>query len=185
VLEAGDVVSLDCGAVVEGWHGDSALTLGAGELSGTDTALVETGRVAMWAGIAAIARGRRVGDIGRSVEDAVRRRGGYGIVEDYVGHGIGTQMHLPPDVPNYATHDRGPRLRPGMCFAVEPMIATGGIRTVVAEDGWTVSTADGSRAAHWEHTVALMPGGGIWVLTAEDGGASGLAGSDVDISPLD
>jgi methionyl aminopeptidase len=193
VLEVGDVVSVDCGAIVDGWHGDSAISvvLGAGGaldpesttgIDGVDAAdldLVRATRTAMWAGIAALAGGKRLNDVGTAVEAAVELAGGvsgveYGIVEDYVGHGIGTAMHQPPDVVNFRTSDRGPRLRPGMCLAIEPMVTRGSGATRVLEDDWTVVTQDGSRAAHWEHTVALLDDG-ISVLTAVDGGRAGLA----------
>ncbi|MFI2103723.1 type I methionyl aminopeptidase [Isoptericola sp. NPDC019693] len=201
VLEVGDVVSIDCGAIVDGWHGDSAISLvlgpdgalddgtdvgGAPSVAGVDPAdldLVRATRTAMWAGIAALAGGKRLNDVGTAVETAVELAGGvagveYGIVEDYVGHGIGTAMHQPPDVVNFRTSDRGPRLRPGMCLAVEPMVTRGIGATRVLADDWTVVTQDGSRAAHWEHTVALLDGG-ISVLTAPDGGRAGLAPFEV------
>ncbi|MFC7877487.1 type I methionyl aminopeptidase [Isoptericola sp. NPDC057391] len=213
VLEVGDVVSIDCGAIVDGWHGDSAISLvlgpdgaldveapdteapdpeGATPGDGVDAAdldLVRATRTAMWAGIAALAGGKRLGDVGTAVEAAVELAGGvsgveYGIVEDYVGHGIGTAMHQPPDVVNFRTSDRGPRLRSGMCLAVEPMVTRGSGATRVLADDWTVVTQDGSRAAHWEHTVALLDGG-ISVLTAADGGRAGLAPFEVEPVPLD
>ncbi|MCK9792580.1 type I methionyl aminopeptidase [Isoptericola sp. 4D.3] len=199
VLEVGDVVSVDCGAIVDGWHGDSAISLvlgpdGALDVDAptgtTDTAdldLVRATRTAMWAGIAALAGGKRLNDVGTAVETAVELAGGasgveYGIVEDYVGHGIGTAMHQPPDVVNFRTSDRGPKLRPGMCLAVEPMVTRGSGATRVLEDDWTVVTQDGSRAAHWEHTVAVLEDG-ISVLTAPDGGRSGLA--PFEVVPVD
>ncbi|MCZ2261434.1 type I methionyl aminopeptidase [Isoptericola sp. QY 916] len=203
VLEVGDVVSIDCGAIVDGWHGDSAISLvlgpdgaldveGATAVDGVDAAdldLVRATRTAMWAGIAALAGGRRLGDVGTAVEAAVELAGGvsgvdYGIVEDYVGHGIGTAMHQPPDVVNFRTSDRGPRLRPGMCLAIEPMVTRGSGATRVLADDWTVVTQDGSRAAHWEHSVALLDDG-ISVLTAADGGRAGLAPFEVVPVPLD
>jgi methionyl aminopeptidase len=133
----------------------------------------------MWAGIATLASAKRLNAVGAAVETAVEMAGefngiDYGIVEDYVGHGIGTAMHQPPDVVNFRTSDRGPRLRPGMCLAIEPMVTRGSGATRVLEDDWTVVTQDGSRAAHWEHTVALLDDG-ISVLTAVDGGRAGLA----------
>ncbi|MFE6969180.1 type I methionyl aminopeptidase [Isoptericola sp. NPDC057653] len=198
VLEVGDVVSLDCGAIVEGWHGDSALSIVLGpdgaldvdepaDAPGVDAAdldLVRATRAAMWAGIAALAGGKKLNDVGTAVEIAVELAGGasgveYGIVEDYVGHGIGTAMHQPPDIVNFRTSDRGPRLRPGMCLAVEPMVTRGSGATRVLEDDWTVVTEDGSRAAHWEHTVAVLEDG-ISVLTAVDGGRAGLAPFEVE-----
>ncbi|WP_435738773.1 type I methionyl aminopeptidase [Cellulosimicrobium sp. PMB13] len=187
-LRAGDVVSVDCGAVVDGWHGDSATSFVLGEADPADEALVEATRQAMWDGIAALARSERLGDVGVAIEDSVRAAGerdgvAYGIVEEYVGHGIGSAMHQPPDVPNYRTRDRGPRLRPGMCLAIEPMVTRGERFTQVCEDDWTVVTDDGSRAAHWEHSVAILEDG-IWVLTAPDGGAGELAARGVQVAPL-
>ncbi|HEY0214952.1 MAG TPA: type I methionyl aminopeptidase [Cellulomonas sp.] len=192
VLEPGDVVSIDCGAIVDGWHGDSALTIVLPEADPADLALRDVTERAMWDGIAALAVGGgladRLGVVGEAVETAVEvvaAEGGptFDIVQDYVGHGIGTAMHQPPDVLNYRTRDQGPRLRPGMCLAIEPMITRGSAATEVLEDDWTVVTADGSRAAHWEHTVALLDGG-LWVLTAEDGGAAELAGRGVQVAAL-
>lgn len=175
VLRAGDVVSVDCGAIVDGWHGDAAFTVVLDEADPADQALADATERAMWAAIAALAEGDRLGVVGDAVERTVEEAAApYGIVQEYVGHGIGTAMHQPPDVLNYRTHDRGPRLRPGMCVAIEPMLTRGSRTTRVLDDDWTVVTEDGQRAAHWEHTVALGPDG-IWVLTAQDGGQAGLA----------
>ena len=199
VLQPGDLVSIDCGAIVDGWHGDSAVTIVLEPRDPADVLLSETTEAAMWAGIAALAGATRVGAVGEAVEDVVERAAAgssapadrpapstvpYGIVEDYVGHGIGTQMHQPPDVPNYRTRTRGERLTPGTCVAVEPMLTRGSAVTRELADGWTVVTDDGSRASHWEHTVALLDDG-IWVLTAADGGAARLAALGVVIAPLD
>ncbi|WP_022917274.1 type I methionyl aminopeptidase [Ruania albidiflava] len=184
VIQPGDVVSVDAGAVVDGWHGDAAFTAVVPAEAGTDPgdeALVRTTEAAMWAGIAALATGKRLGDVGAAVEDASYD---YGIVREYTGHGIGTAMHQEPDVPGYRTGRRGPALRPGLCVAVEPMLTRGGEATQVLDDGWTVVSVDGSRAAHFEHTVAVHSRG-IWVLTAPDGGAAGLAAHGVDVVPLD
>ena len=193
VLEPGDVVSADFGAIVDGWHGDAAFSMlvPGGSATQVDDELVATTEAAMWAGIAALATGDRLGAVGEAVEDVVDaaltagRNGGvrFGVVEDYVGHGIGSQMHQPPDVLNYRTRDRGAKLRPGMCLAIEPMIVRGDNDTDILEDDWTVVTRDGSRAAHWEHTVAIHEGG-IWVLTARDGGAAALAALGVEVAPL-
>lgn len=191
VLEPGDVVSIDCGAIVDGWHGDSAITVVLDGADPEDVALAETTERAMWAGIAALAGAERLGAVGEAVEDVVDAaeaaglNGGvrYGVVEEYVGHGIGTAMHQPPDVPNFRRRDRGPRLRPGLCVAVEPMVVRGERHTQVLEDDWTVVTDDGSRASHWEHTVAILEDG-IWVLTAADGGAAELARLGVTVAPL-
>lgn len=183
VLKDGDIISIDCGAIIDGWHGDAAFTVVLPEADPADEALSRATEDAMWAGIAALATGERLGVVGEAVEAAVERSGGgYGIVQEYVGHGIGSAMHQPPDVLNYRTRERGPRLRPGMCLAVEPMLTRGSRMTQVLDDDWTVVTADGSRAAHWEHTVAIGPDG-IWVLTAPDGGAERLAALGVTVVP--
>ncbi|UNX54347.1 type I methionyl aminopeptidase [Georgenia sp. TF02-10] len=189
VLRAGDVVSFDCGAVVAGWHGDAAFTLVLDPADPADELLVRTTERAMWAGVAALATGTRLGEVGAAVEDVVDDVAAttgtrLGIVEEYVGHGIGTAMHQPPDVLNYRARDRGPRLRPGMVLCVEPMITAGSPVNDVLADDWTVVTRDGSRAAHYEHTVALGPAG-VWVLTAPDGGAAALGELGVRVAPLD
>jgi len=188
-LLPGDVVSVDCGAIVDGWHGDSAFSFVLPEADAADVALVEATERALWAGIAALATGERLGDVGNAVEDSIEASAAadgvaYGIIEEYVGHGIGTSMHQPPDVLNYRTRERGPRLKPGMCLAIEPMVTRGERFTQVLEDDWTVVTDDGARAAHWEHSIAILEDG-IWVLTAPDGGAAKLAELGVTIAPLD
>lgn len=183
VLEAGDLLSVDCGAIVDGWHGDAAVSLvvPGGDPDPGDRQLIDVTEQAMWAGIGALVVGAHLGAVGAAVEDAVADR--FGIVEGYVGHGIGTAMHQPPEVLNYRTNERGPRLRSGLCVAVEPMLVRGSAQTRVLADDWTVVTVDGSRAAHWEHTVALGPEG-PWVLTAVDGGVAGLATVGVTAAPL-
>jgi methionyl aminopeptidase len=173
-LHEGDIISIDCGAIVGGWHGDAAVTVGIGSISAADTALLEACQAALWRGLARARAGGRLGDISYAVETSVDRSGRYGLVEEYTGHGIGSAMHMDPPVPNYGRAGRGPRLRAGMALAIEPMVMLGGAQTVLLDDGWTVVTADGSRAAHFEHTVAITDDG-PWVLTAEDGGASGFA----------
>lgn len=183
VLAAGDLVSVDCGAVLSGWHGDSAFTA---LVPGTapdpvDVDLCAVTEASMWHGIAAMAVGQRLNAIGAAVEDFVDGR--YGLVEEYGGHGIGTAMHMDPHVLNHRTRDRGPKLRAGICLAIEPMLTAGDAETRVLDDEWTVVTVDGSRAAHWEHSVALHDGG-LWVLTARDGGAEALAALGVDVAPL-
>jgi methionyl aminopeptidase len=172
-LRDGDIVSIDCGAIVDGWHGDAALTVGVGAISAEHAALLETCETALWRGLAQAEPGRRLGDISHAVEASVTESGRYGIVEEYTGHGIGSAMHMDPPVPNYGRPGRGPRLRPGMALAIEPMVVLGSPETVLLDDEWTVITADGSRAAHFEHTVAITADG-PWVLTAEDGGESRL-----------
>ena len=190
VLAEGDLLSIDCGAVVEGWHGDSALTVAVGEAAPEALALSEATRGALWHGIAAARLGGHVGDISTAVEEHVRSLdGGYGIVEEYVGHGIGSAMHQPPDVPNLAPRGvlpgrgRGPRLVEGLALAVEPMLTLGSPENHVLADDWTVVTDDGRVAAHWEHTMTVTAHG-TWVLTAEDGGEEMLASLGVPFGPL-
>ena len=174
VLRDGDVVSIDCGAIVDGWHGDAAVTVAVGEVAPEALELMRVTEEAMWRGIAAATLGGRVTDISHAVETYVRSQGGFGIVEDYVGHGIGSAMHQPPNVPNYGRPGKGPKLVEGLALAVEPMITLGSKDTEVLDDDWTVVTADGSWAAHFEHTFTLTPRG-TWVLTALDGGDAALA----------
>lgn len=169
VLAEGDLISVDCGAILDGWHGDSAVTVAVGAPRPVDTALSDATRRAMLAGIQAVRPGGRLTDISHAVETAVheveREQGTkYGIVREYGGHGIGRAMHMEPFLPNFGKPGRGPRLRVGMAIAIEPMLTMGGERTEELADGWTVVTADGSRAAHWEHTVAVTEDG-PWVLT--------------------
>ncbi len=175
VLQDGDIISIDAGAVVNGWHADSARTTIVGTPREEDVRLSQVTEEAMWRGIAALAGAKHVGDIGAAIDDYVSGLPGQrlGILEDYVGHGIGTRMHQEPDVLNYRSSHRGPKVRSGLCLAIEPMLVLGGLETKVLDDDWTVVTTDGKRASQWEHTVAVH-GGGIWVLSAEDGGASKL-----------
>jgi len=175
VLHDGDLISI---AVLDGWHGDAAITVGVGNVARSAMNLTTAAENALWAGIAMAAKGTRSGqgrltDISRAVEHSIKRSGRFGIVDGYGGHGIGTEMHQDPHVLNHGRPGRGPRLVPGLCLAIEPMITVGSPRTVELSDGWTVVTQDGSVAAHVEHTVALMADG-AWVLTAEDGGVSRL-----------
>jgi methionyl aminopeptidase len=171
VLRDGDIISIDCGAIFEGWHGDSAVTVPVGEIEPELRRLIEVCEEAMWRGIGAGLAEARLSDIGHAVETYVRDQGDYGIVEEYVGHGIGTEMHMDPPVPNYGEPGHGPSLVPGMCFAVEPMINLGTAETVLLGDDWTVITGDRRSSAHFEHTFAVTEDG-PWVLTALDGGAS-------------
>lgn len=193
VIVDGDVVSVDGGCSVAGpdgrrWHGDSAFTKVVGEGRPADRALSAITEEAMWAAIAALAGARRVGVVGDAVEEVVERHAQAGtrtaIVREYVGHGIGTQMHQAPEVLNYSTRDRGARLREGICLAVEPMLVSGSPDNATLADDWTVVTLDRSRAAHWEHSVAIVADG-VHVLTAPDGGAQGLAPYGVTPVPLD
>jgi methionyl aminopeptidase len=170
----GDVISIDCGAIVDGWHGDAATTVAVGEVPADVQELMRVTEEALWRGLAAARLGGRVSDISHAIESYVRTQGRYGILEEYTGHGIGTEMHMPPNVPNYGRRGRGPQLVEGMALAVEPMVTLGSKRTMLLEDEWTVVTSDGSRAAHYEHTFTLTPTG-TWVLTAVDGGRERLA----------
>jgi methionyl aminopeptidase len=176
-LNEGDIISIDCGAIVGGWHGDAALTVGVGAISAEHAALLRACEAALWQGLTRARPGGRLGDISHAVEASVAQAGRYGVVEEYTGHGIGTAMHMDPPVPNYGRPGRGPRLRTGMALAIEPMVTIGSPETVLLDDGWTVITADGSWAAHFEHTVAITAGG-PWVLTAEDGGPAVLGDTE-------
>jgi len=154
VLEEGDIVSIDCGAIVDGYHGDAAFTAGIGSIDAGAQRLIDVTRSALDAGIAELVAGSRLGDLGAAVQATVEAAG-LSVVRDYVGHGIGTAMHEPPDVPNVGRPGRGNRVAAGDVFAVEPMVSAGSEDTRVLADGWTVVTLDGSWAAHWEHTVAV------------------------------
>jgi methionyl aminopeptidase len=158
VIDEGDIVSVDCGAIVEGWHADAAITIPVGVIDAESRRLLDTTRAALEAGIAESSAGKRLGDIGAAVE-GVASAGGFAVVREYVGHGIGTAMHEEPDVPNYGAAGRGMRLRTGMVLAIEPMLNAGKRSTRLLDDGWTVVTADGSRSAHFEHTVAITDAG--------------------------
>jgi methionyl aminopeptidase len=167
ILE-GDVVSIDCGAIVDGWHGDAALTVLVGDVADDLRDLSRVTEESLWAGLRAARPGNRLSDIGHAVESVVRAAGDqYGIIEEYVGHGIGSSMHMEPAVPNYGRPGKGPRLVPGMALAVEPMVVLGDPGVHVLDDDWTVVASDGSLASHWEHTVAVTEDG-PWVLTALD-----------------
>ena len=174
VLAESDVISIDCGAIVEGWHGDAAITVAIGEVAAEVLELLRVTEESLWRGMAAAHLGGRVTDISHAVESYVRSQGRYGILEDYTGHGIGTEMHMAPNVPNYGKRGRGPTLVEGLALAVEPMVTLGSKHTDLLEDDWTVATVDGSVAAHFEHTFTLTPQG-AWVLTAVDGGEARLA----------
>jgi methionyl aminopeptidase len=158
VLEEGDIISIDCGAIVDGYHGDAAFTAGIGSIDAGPQRLIEVTRAALDAGIAELVVGSRLGDLGAAVQATVEAAA-FSVVRDYVGHGIGTAMHEPPDVPNVGRRGRGKRVAAGDVFAVEPMVSAGSDETRVLADGWTVVTLDGSWAAHWEHTVAVTDHG--------------------------
>ena len=158
VIDDGDIVSIDCGAIVEGWHADAAITIPVGSVDDASMRLIDATRASLEAGIEQAAPGNRLGDIGAAVE-RVAAAAGYEVVREYVGHGIGTAMHEEPDIPNYGTPGRGLRLREGMVLAIEPMLNAGKRTTRLLADGWTVVTGDGSRSAHFEHTVAVTESG--------------------------
>ncbi len=182
VLVDGDVISLDCGAIYHGYHGDSAISVAVGEVAAEVLDLMAVTEASMWAGLSRALAGGRLTDISHAVETSVRSHSHrYGIVDHYGGHGIGTEMHQDPHVLNFGRPGRGPRLVPGLCLAIEPMVTLGDPATVELDDGWTVSTKDGSLAAHFEHTVAITADGPL-VTTAHDGGRAGLARHDVSVA---
>ncbi|MDT4924308.1 MAG: methionyl aminopeptidase [Pseudonocardiales bacterium] len=182
-LAEGDLISIDFGAIVDGWHGDSAISVPVGEVSAEVQALSDACEASMWDGLAVARSGGRLTDISHAVETSIRQAGPYGIVAGYGGHGIGSEMHMAPHILNYGRPGKGPRLTPGMALAIEPMVTLGGRATKELEDGWTVATVDGSWAAHWEHTVAILDDG-PWVLTAEDGGRAELAKRGIELSAV-
>jgi methionyl aminopeptidase len=177
VLREGDVISIDCGASVDGWHADAALTVGVGIIPAELATLIADCERALWHGLAAARPGARLSDISSAVERSVRAAGEYGIVEDYVGHGIGSEMHMDPPVPNYGRPGRGPVLAEGMALAIEPLLVLGSPNTRLLDDGWTVVSEDGGWSAHFEHTVAITPDG-PWVLTALTGPPAGVLAAD-------
>ncbi|SEM89936.1 methionine aminopeptidase, type I [Cryobacterium luteum] len=178
-LGAGDIVSIDSGAIIEGWNGDAAFSYvipdaSRPELVAERQKLSDVTEQSLWHGIARLHTARHLNEVGEAIEDYVESQGTYGILTDYVGHGIGRSMHEAPPVFNYRVRQKGPDVKPGLVVAIEPMIVLGSIDTYTRDDDWTVATSDGKAAAHWEHSVAVHKDG-IWVLTAEDGGAAGLA----------
>lgn len=193
VLAAGDIISIDCGAEINEWNGDSAFTMvvpgGADEeLVAARQQLSDVTEGSLWVGIAALAKAEHLNEVGTAIEAFIHEKGeehgrDYGILEDYIGHGIGRHMHEEPPVFNYKTRHKGPKVLPGLVVAIEPMVTGGSDKVKVLKDGWTVSSKDGSDAAHWEHTVAVHEGG-IWVLTATDGGKAGLAPFGIVPTPI-
>jgi len=193
ILQAGDIVSIDCGAEIGEWNGDSAMTvIVPGEISAETLSrrqkLSDVTEGSLWAGIAALAKAKHLNQVGEAIQDYIEAQGkkdgiDYGILEEYVGHGIGRSMHEDPPVYNYRVRGNGPKVVPGLVVAIEPMVTAGSADTKVLGDGWTVSTKDASDASHWEHSVAVHDRG-IWVLTAFDGGVAGLAPFGVVPVPL-
>jgi methionyl aminopeptidase len=188
-LEPGDIVSVDAGAEYRSWNGDSAITVVVPDASRPELVAerAELSRVtegSMWAGVAALATASHLAEVGAAVQGYIEASGhDYGILRDYVGHGIGRKMHESPAVFNYRVSDPGPEVRPGLAVCIEPMVVAGSDATYVADDGWTVLTVDGTVGSHWEHSVAVHDDG-IWVLTALDGGAAGLAPFGIVPAPI-
>lgn len=158
ILEEGDIISIDCGAIIQGYHGDAAFTMGVGTITDEAEKLLRVTEESLWAGIRAMVEGNRISDIGHAVQ-TVAEGAGYSVVREYVGHAIGTAMHEKPEVPNYGDPGKGPKLRTGNVFAVEPMVNVGGPETRLLADGWSVVTADGKLSAHFEHTIAITDDG--------------------------
>jgi len=189
ILQAGDIISIDCGAITPaGWNGDAAFSMvvpgGDAEVMANRQEVSDACEGSLWAGIAAFATAKRLNEVGRAVEKSIKDAGRYGILQDYIGHGVGRSMHEDPAVYNYQTRDLGPAIESGLVIAIEPMITAGSQAVKILTDEWTVSSKDGSDSSHWEHTVARHSGG-IWVLTAEDGGLAGLAKYGITPVPLE
>jgi methionyl aminopeptidase len=178
VLQDGDILSIDFGAIVQGWHGDAAITIEIGTCTDEVKKLSAVTKSALWAGLAKAVIGNRLSDISHGVEQIVRSAGPYGILEEFVGHGIGSKMHMDPSVPNFGEPGRGPELIAGMALAIEPMVTLGERHVHTLDDNWTVVTDDHSWASHWEHTVAITEEG-PWVLTALDGGGQYFAANGI------
>ncbi|MDN3312164.1 type I methionyl aminopeptidase [Microbacterium oryzae] len=193
VIQPGDIVSIDSGAeTADGWNGDSAITIvvpgGDPDVAARREELSRVTEGSMWAGIAALASASHLGEVGAAIQEYIEANPlssgePAGILRDYVGHGIGRRMHEAPSIFNYRTEERGADVRPGLTVCIEPMMTSGSEEVFVEDDDWTVSTVDGSDGSHWEHSVAVHDGG-IWVLTAPDGGAAGLAPFGVAPTPL-
>lgn len=187
IVRDGDVLKIDGGCILNGWHADSARTVIVGDNPDpADVRLSDVTKKAMWAGIAALAKANHIGEIGIAIEEAIVNEPGepIGILRDYAGHGIGSEMHMEPDVLNYgARYPRPIKIKPGMCFCIEPITSRGSEETIVLDDEWTVVTADNSNTCQWEHMVAVHENG-IWVMTAPDGGEEGLAPFGIKPTPL-
>jgi methionyl aminopeptidase len=183
-LISGDLLSIDFGAIVEGWHGDAAISFGLGEVDPADQKLMDVCEESLWKGIAAGKKGAKLTDISAAVEGYINSQGRYGILREYGGHGIGSAMHQEPHILNFGPAGNGPELTVGMALAIEPMITRGNEKTKVLGDDWTVVSNDSSRGAHFEHTYAIAPDGKVFVLTAFDGGKAELNRLGVEISTL-
>jgi methionyl aminopeptidase len=183
-INEGDIVSVDCGAIVDGWHGDAAFSIGIGAIDAQDQKLMDVCEESMWVGIAAGKNGARLSDIGFAIEKYINSQGTYGILQEYGGHGIGTEMHQEPHVLNFGKAGNGPTITAGMALAIEPMITRGSAKTKVLADEWTVVSVDKSRGAHFEHSYAICPDGKPFVLTSPDGGKTELGRFGIEISTL-
>lgn len=193
VLQPGDILSVDSGAIVtgsdgSGWNGDAARTFvvpdpARPEVVAERQLLSDVTEQSLWHGIARLAQAKHLNEVGAAIEEYILSQGDYGILTDYIGHGIGRRMHEEPPVFNYRVRAKGPEVKPGLVVAIEPMVVLGDQDTYVKDDGWTVATEDGAAAAHWEHSVAVHAGG-VWVLTAEDGGTAGLAPFGIVPTPI-
>ena len=184
VIEDGDVVSIDCGAIIDGWHGDAAFSIGVGTVDPADQKLMDVCEESMWRGIAAGKNGAKLTDIGHAIEEYINSQGKYGILQEYGGHGIGTEMHQEPHVLNFGRPGNGPEIVAGLALAIEPMITRGSAKTKVLKDDWTVVSQDKSRGAHFENSYVICPDGKPLVLTALDGGASKLSSYGINVSSL-
>ena len=183
-LVSGDLLSIDFGAIIEGWHGDAAISFGLGEIDPADQKLMDVCQESMWRGIAAGKKGAKLTDISAAIESYINSQGKYGILREYGGHGIGSAMHQEPHILNFGPAGNGPELIEGMALAIEPMITRGHERTKVLSDDWTVVSYDSSKGAHFEHSYTIAPDGKVFVLTAKDGGQEQLARLGVEISDL-
>ncbi len=183
-LTSGDLLSIDFGAIIEGWHGDAAISFGLGDVDPADQKLMDVCEESLWRGIAAGKKGAKLTDISAAVEGYINSQGRYGILREYGGHGIGSAMHQEPHILNFGPAGNGPELTVGMALAIEPMITRGNAKTKVLGDDWTVVAHDSSNGAHFEHTYTIAPDGKVFVLTAEDGGAQKLGQLGVEISDL-
>jgi len=184
MIVPGDVVSIDCGAIIDGWHGDAAFSVVVEPIDSATQKMLDVCEESMWVGIAAGIAGARLSDIGHAIENYINSQGKYGILREYGGHGIGTAMHMEPHILNYGKPGNGPKIEPGMVFAIEPMITLGSERTKVLEDNWTVVTVDKSYGSHFENTYCIAPDGKPFVLTEEDGGKANLARFGIEVSNL-
>jgi methionyl aminopeptidase len=184
MIMPGDIVSVDCGAIVDGWHGDAAFSMIVDPVDEPRQKMLNVCEESMWVGIAAGKAGARLSDIGHAIEKYTNEEGKYGILREYGGHGIGTAMHMEPHIFNYGKPGHGPTIEPGMVFAIEPMITMGSEKTKVLSDNWTVVTVDKSHGSHFENSYCIAPDGKPFVLTEVDGGKANLARLGIEVSPL-